>query len=713
LRYSEARPFTSFEGRLRAEEFLSLQALFLVVTQHAVSQFLFPFSSFKFQVSGFSSMPQNLVEKIAQRFAVGLDAGHVVRSGDYLSIRPAHVMTHDNTGAVISKFKSIGAKKMDNPRQPVFTLDHNVQDRTPENLAKYSKIEAFAREHGVDFYPAGRGIGHQIMIEEGYAWPGTLAVASDSHSNMYGGIGCLGTPIVRTDAAAIWATGRTWWQVPPVARVELTGKLRAGVTGKDVIVTLCGLFNHDEVLNHAVEFSGDGLAALSVSERFTIANMTTEWGALVGIFPLDESTLAWLQSRAEFIAKRSLAGVPSDADAKNHVHPRMNVERITALQRELLAADANASYAIELELDLATCEPHVSGPDTVKKMERAAALRDKKVKINKAYLMSCVNSRVEDLAEAARVVKGKKVANGVNFYVAAASSEVQAESEQRGDWQTFIDCGAIILPPGCGACIGLGVGILEDGEVGISATNRNFKGRMGSRNAQAYLASPAVVAASAIAGFIDSPADFSGSAQVVAARVKARGGIPSAQGETIIIPGFPSVLEGELLFCHQDNLNTDGIYPGKYTYIDDMTPEQQAAVVMENYDPEFGKLAKAGDFLVGGCNFGTGSSREQAATALKYKGIALVLAGSFSETYKRNAINNGFIVIEVPDLVEHLKKNFGSEKPTVSTGLHARLDFRRSELEVESKEYSVAPLGAAAQELVLAGGLENWVKARL
>ncbi|MBU0983699.1 MAG: homoaconitase, partial [candidate division Zixibacteria bacterium] len=208
-------------------------------------------------------MAQNLVEKIAQQFAVGLDDGHIVKSGDYLSVRPAHVMTHDNSGAVIPKFNGIGATKIANPRQVVFTLDHNVQDTSVTNLKKYAGIEAFAKQKGIDFYPAGRGIGHQIMCEEGYAWPGTMVVASDSHSNMYGGLGCLGTPIVRTDAAAIWATGRTWWQVPPVARVELTGELHEAATGKDVIISLCGHFNNDEVLNHAVEFCGDGVDQLS------------------------------------------------------------------------------------------------------------------------------------------------------------------------------------------------------------------------------------------------------------------------------------------------------------------------------------------------------------------------------------------------------------------------------------------------------------------
>ncbi|MBU1984556.1 homoaconitase [bacterium] len=659
-------------------------------------------------------MSQTLIEKIAQRFAVGLDAGHVVRAGDYLSIRPAHVMTHDNTGAVISKFKSIGAKKMANSRQPVFALDHDVQNRTPENLAKYAKIEAFAREHSVDFYPAGRGIGHQIMIEEGYAWPGDMMVASDSHSNMYGGIGCLGTPIVRTDAAAIWATGRTWWQVPPIAKVVLNGTLRAGVSGKDVIIALCGLFNKDEVLNHAIEFTGDGVASLSISERLTIANMTTEWGALAGVFPCDDVTLEWLRKRADAVAERGLCGVPSDSDSVKCIHPRMNEERIRLLEAEPIAADANAEYAIDLELEMNSVSPHVSGPDTVKIMESVAALRKKRIPVNKAYLLSCVNGRMEDLAEAAVVLRKKKIAPGVKFYLSAASSEVQAESERRGDWQVLVDAGAIVLPPGCGACIGLGEGVLEDNEVGISATNRNFKGRMGSRSAQAYLASPAVVAASAISGYIDMPnAEAGENLSPPQGRVVARHTPAEASGETHIIAGFPEVIEGELVFCHQDNLNTDGIYPGKYTYKDDMTAAEQAAVVMENYDPEFRSIARKGDVLVGGFNFGTGSSREQAATALKHFGISLVLAGSFSETYKRNAINNGFVVIEVPELTRALKERFVSAKLTTRTGIKAKLDFRRSVLEADGKRYALAPLGAAAQELVLSGGLENWVKERL
>jgi len=656
-------------------------------------------------------MSQNLIEKIAQKYAVDLDKNHVVRSGDFLSISPEHIMTHDNTGAVMNKFKAIGATKISNPRQPVYALDHNVQDKSEANLKKYAGIEAFAKEMGVDFYPAGRGIGHQIMCEEGYAWPGCMMVASDSHSNMYGGLGVLGTPIVRTDAAAIWATGRTWWQIPPVAKVELKGELKPGVTGKDVIITLAGLFNNDEVLNHALEFVGDGLASLSIDQRLTIANMTTEWGALAGVFPIDEVTYEWLEARILFVEKRGLSGVPSDEDAKDGFSPRMNFGRISDLKQKAPYADPDAFYAKELTLDLTTVEPYISGPDNVKTMTAAKTMEQTELKIQKAYLVSCVNSRVEDLAEAAKTIKGQKIADSVEFYVAAASSEVQAESEARGDWQTLVAAGAITIPPGCGPCIGLGVGLLEENEVGISATNRNFKGRMGAKSAKAYLASPAVVAASAVAGHIVSPYDYN--------KANPQGEItttekPVSEPKAVsILEGFPTELTGNILFCHQDNLNTDGIYPGKYTYIDDFTPEQQAGVVMENYDADFEKMVEKGDFLVGGFNFGTGSSREQAATALKYRGISLVMAGSFSETYKRNAINNGFMVLEAPELVKDLLEAHGRDKLTVATGIKATMDFGKATLTYNGKTYALSAVGAAAQELVLTDGLENWVKARL
>lgn len=657
-------------------------------------------------------MGQNLIEKIAQKYAFGLDEGEKVFAGSFISIKPAYIMTHDNTGAVIPKFKSIGATKLAFPNQVVHTLDHNVQDTSEKNLEKYKKIEEFSKNMGADFYPAGRGIGHQIMCEEGYAFPGSMAVASDSHSNMYGGLGCLGTPIVRTDAAAIWATGRTWWQVPPIAKVNLINSFNNGVTGKDLIIALCGYFNNDEVLNFGIEFSGDGVKNLTIDQRLSIANMTTEWGALVGLFPIDEITVNWLKERKEYIEARGLAGVNSDKNG-NGVHPRINEKSISKLINELplLKPDDDAYYSKTITIDLASIEPYVSGPNTVKKMTKVSEIEDKKVKIDKAYLVSCVNSRYEDLVEAAEVLKGNKIAEHVKFYVAAASSEIKEKAVKSGHWQIFLDAGAIELPPSCGPCIGLGTGLLEDGEIGISATNRNFKGRMGSPSAFAYLASPAIVAYSALKGYISGNTNTKKieiSANLTASKA------PELKIDKVkIIDGFPEIMEGDLLFCYQDNLNTDGIYPGKYTYNDDFTPEQQAEVVMENYDPFFKEIAKNGDILAGGFNFGTGSSREQAATALKYKGIKLVIAGSFSETYKRNALNNGFLILEVPELITDLKAMFGTEKLTYETKSKIKIDFVNSFICFNEKNYYISPVGKAAQELIVTGGLENWVKLNL
>src|SRR5664280_770822 len=607
-------------------------------------------------------MGQTIVEKIAQaHMAEG--PGRPLRAGDFLSIRPYRVMTHDNTSAVMKKFKAIGAKKVHDPAQPVITADHDIQNREESNLAKYRSMEAFAREQGIDFYPPGTGIGHQIMVEKGYVLPGTFVVASDSHSNMYGALGAIGTPVVRTDAAAIWATGEFWWQIPRTVQVVLEGQLAPGATGKDVIVTLCGLYNREEVLNAAVEFTGPGVASLSMDARLSIANMSTEWGTLVGWFPVDEVTLRYLEARNQELRTQEITRIPEDRFGEWRTNPP--------------APDNDATYAGRITLNLAEVTPHVSGPDTVQVMQSVAEIAKKKVAINKAYLVSCVNSRLEDLEAAAKVLKGKKVADGVQIYLAAASRAVQEGAETRGVWQTLLDAGAHPLPSGCGPCIGLGTGLLEAGEVGISATNRNFKGPMGSRDAQCYLASPEVVAASAIAGYITGPVHFSHANP----NIRFTEFLPatSSAEKVAILEGFPESVKGRLVFLPQDNLNTDGIYGKDYTYREDMTPAMMAKVVMENYDPTFSSHVAAGDVIVGGSNFGTGSSREQAVTALKAKGIPLVIASSFSQTYLRNAFNNGFLCIETPEFVGKMKARFAealaNKEKTIIPGEEIEIDF--------------------------------------
>lgn len=669
-----------------------------------------------------------LVEKIATRFAVGLAPGQPARSGDIITIRPKHVMTHDNTGAVIPKFKemtkgegnparSAGPPRIADPRQPVFAIDHDIQNTSPENLGKYAKIEAFAREHGIDFYPAGTGISHQVMVEQGYVTPGAMVVGSDSHSNLYGALAALGTPVVRTDAASLWATGMTWWQVPPVARCVLKGSLRPGVVGKDIIIALCGLFNHDEVLNHAVEFVGDGVGALTMDQRMSIANMTTEWGALAGVFPFDEVLKKYLLERAAYFAAGRRPGVQRHLAEGCATYSPADVER---WWKERPAADADAEYAVELTLDLSTVVPCVSGPNDVKTIHALPEIEAKRVKIHKAWLMSCVNARYEDLAAAAAIVRGKRVAAGVEFYLAAASADVQKRAEADGHWKALLDAGAIELPPGCGTCIGLGRGTIKAGEVGISATNRNFDGRMGDRSGQVYLGSPAVVAASAIAGYISSPTRF----EEVKPRVEIRRAgstqhKPQSTTPAIrVIDGFPATHRGRALFLPKDNLNTDGIYAGKHTYNDAMTPQQMTEVIFENYDPKIREIAAKGDVIVGGANFGTGSSREQAATALKFRGIHAVIAASFSETYKRNAFNNGFMVFECPVLVEAMRHQGikASSHPVSEKTIDAgpvEIDYTRGVLRWGGREFPFPPLSPTAQELIVAGGAEAVVKRRL
>jgi homoaconitate hydratase len=666
--------------------------------------------------------PLTLVEKLATRFAVGLAPGQSVHQGDFVTIRPKHVMTHDNTGAVIPKFKQIGAKKIHDPHQPVFAIDHDIQNVTPENLGKYAKIESFANEHGVDFYPAGTGISHQVMVEQGYVVPGSMVVGSDSHSNLYGALCCLGTPVVRTDAASIWATGVTWWQCPPVAKVTLKGKLRPGVVGKDVIVTLCGRFNKDEVLNHAVEFGGPGVAALPIADRMSIANMSTEWGALAGVFPFDEVLRDYLYGRADYFAKGRRPGTRRPGSLGSYTRADVDTwwtEAHSALgtRHSALSPDSGAKYAIELELDLDSVVPHISGPNDVKTMHALPEIETKRVKINKAWLMSCVNARYEDLAAAAAVVKGKKVAEGVEFYLAAASADTQAKAESDGSWQALLGAGAIPLPPGCGTCIGLGAGTIKAGEVGISATNRNFEGRMGDRNGQVYLGSPAVVAASAVSGYICSPTRYDNTAIRADAKRPPLGTRNSALSTAHVIDGFPTTIRGRAWFLDRDNLNTDGIFAGKHTYNDAMTPEQMTQVIFENYDPGLRAQMQPGDVVIGGLNFGTGSSREQAATALKYFGMPCVIASSFSETYKRNAFNNGFVCFECPELVQSLRAPSASSggTPAAKSRLvgDIEINYQTSTLTINGKALPFPALSPVAQELVVAGGAENVIKRRL
>ncbi|CCF38493.1 homoaconitase [Colletotrichum higginsianum] len=674
--------------------------------------------------------PQTLTEKIVQRHAVGLPEGKVVRSGDYVQIEPSRCMSHDNTWPIAKKFMSMGATRIKDPSQLVFALDHD--------------IEAFAKAHGVPFFPAGYSIGHQVMVEELFVWPGKMCVASDSHSNTYGALANLGLAVVRADAAGIWVTGKSWFQVPPVAKVTFTGTLPSGVTGKDVIVALCGLFKSD-VLNHAVEFTGseETMASLSIDNRLTISNMSTEWSALAAMFPMDQTLKRWLRYKA------TEAAMFPDRTTKE----RVTHEKIDELYANPVQPDPGAHYAKQLYLNLSTLSPYISGPNSVKISTPLSDLAPEKIKVDKAYIVSCTNSRASDLAAAAKVFQdaakangGKipKIAEGVKLYVAAASTREQEIAEDEGSWQTLLEAGSIPLPASCGPCIGLGTGLLEDGEVGISASNRNFKGRMGSRNALAYLASPEVVAASALSGVISGtgvyevPENYAGVEfgygtgapattesqlgnvleQLESLIDRAESSVGNSDAETTttqILPGFPEKISGEIVFCDADNLDTDNIYPGKSAT--SSGEEGMANVCMSNYDPNFKVITKPNDILVSGFNFGCGSSREQAATSILAKQIPLVVAGSFGSIFSRNSVNNALLGLEVPRLIERLRATFGSDKVlTRRTQWTLTWDVARSVVQVQEGEggdcweEKVGEFPANLQEIVAKGGLTKWIQ---
>jgi len=585
-------------------------------------------------------------------------------------------MTHDNTSAVKERFDRLGAKRVVEPDRCVVALDHDVQNRSEENVAKYAAIERFARDQGMRFHPAGSGIGHQLMLEALHVVPGALAVAADSHANTYGALGALGTPIARSDAAGLWATGEIWWEMPEIVRVVLEGTLAPGVTGKDVILSLCAL-HPDDVFQKAVEFDGPGIAGLAMDDRITIANMTTEWGAVAGVFPVDAVTRAWIAERGQAPFRESET-VP------------------------------DPFRSATITLDLGAVEPGVTGPDTLARSTPLRELAREKVPIHKAYLVSCANGRLSDLESAAAVLRGRRVAEGVELYVSAASANVQRDAERSGAWQALLDAGAIPLPSGCGPCIGLGAGLLRAGETGISASNRNFKGRMGSKDARCYLGSPAIVAASALAGHIDGPATEARPA--LAPRIERHPALASSDRDDAGGPPLGTIT-GRLVVVLVDAIDTDALCPKELVYRDDASSEALAAGVLTTVAPGLAALLRPGDVLVAGSRFGVGSSREQAAGALLAGGIAAVVAASLSSVFRRNALNNGLPAIESPDLVAMLREL--ALGPIAVTSDTITVDLDLSTATVRGRVARIQPLPPVARALLSAGGLDGYLRGRI
>ncbi len=417
-------------------------------------------------------------EKILAQKA-GLDH---VEPGQIVTVTPDFCMSHDNTAAISKIFGKIGVERVKDPERFVIVLDHTVPPSTEKYALGHKEIRQFVAQQGiVHFYDGGVGICHQVLPEKGFALPGTLILGSDSHTTTYGAFGAFSAGIGRSEMAVLYATSKIWLKVPSTFKIVVHGRLRAPLTSKDLILKIIGDIGADGALYRSVEFTGAAITEMSQAARMVLSNMAIEMGAKNGYIAPDDKTFRFLEGRA--------------VRKYYPVYP-----------------DSDASYEKVLEFDASDLIPQVAKPHTVDNVAPVEEVAG--TKIDQVLLGTCTNGRLEDLRLAARIIAGKKIATGVRMLVLPASREVLLDALSEGLIDTFVRAGAMVLNPGCGPCLGVHEGVLAPGEVCLSTANRNFKGRMGSRDAEIYLASPATVAASALTGVITDPRDvFEGGAE--------------------------------------------------------------------------------------------------------------------------------------------------------------------------------------------------------
>lgn len=416
-------------------------------------------------------MGMTMTQKILAAHA-GLES---VRAGQMISAKLDIVLGNDITTPVaVNEFEKAGFNTVFDRDRIAIVLDHFVPNKDIKAAEQSKQCRDFACAHCVShFYDVGKmGIEHALLPEQGIVTAGDCIIGADSHTCTYGALGAFSTGVGSTDMAAGMATGMAWFKVPSAIRFVLTGQLPEHCSGKDVILTIIGRIGVDGALYRSMEFTGPGVASLSMDDRLCICNMAIEAGAKNGIFPVDEKTAAYMQGRCE----------------------RTPV---------VYTADEDAEYEQTIEIDLSRIVPTVACPHLPENTRPAAALSD--IRIDQVVIGSCTNGRMEDMETAYRTLKGKKVAKGVRCIIIPATMQIYRECVQRGYVTAFIDAGAIVSTPTCGPCLGGFMGVLAAGERCIATTNRNFVGRMGHVNSEVYLASPATAAASAVAGWITDP----------------------------------------------------------------------------------------------------------------------------------------------------------------------------------------------------------------
>ena len=575
--------------------------------------------------------------------------------GAIVFTRPDLVLTHDNTASIEKTFKKMGGDKVQDPDQLLIILDHNAPP-TDANLANdYQAIRDIVTYQGVKkFHDAGKGICHQIMAE--YARPGMIIVGSDSHTCTAGAMNAMAAGIDRTESAGLWKRGETWFRVPETIKINLTGKLQDGVFAKDLALWIIGMIGADGANYMSIEYHGEGVKTLSISERMTIANLASEMGAKNAVFPADEVL-------AKHLGVSVVEGVWADSDAE---------------------------YFNEINIDLSTIFPLVAAPHQVDNVKAVSEVQG--TKLQQGVIGTCTNGRLDDLRIAANILKGKKVTDGFQLLVIPASQKIYLQAIEEGIITSFVNAGATVLSSSCGPCLGTGQGIPADNFNVISTANRNFLGRMGNKKSFVFLASPATVAYSALMGAIADPRGKKGNDKFPFAKTEA---------VTIEIQKGENRKIGEIWnYADANDLNTDQMFAGNLTY---NVKSSDAAAIMphlfKGFDESFAENVKPGDVIFAGENFGCGSSREHPAVGLAHAGVKAVIVKSVNRIFYRSCINQGLLLIVNKEIVE-----------TYKSGDKVEISFAEGFVKINDKKITFAPLPEKLMKIIEYKGLENFIK---
>ncbi len=412
-------------------------------------------------------MGQTIAEKILSEHA-----GHPVKPGELIIAKVDVAAVQDGTGPLtVQEFKKLGVDKLHNPERSILFIDHASPSPRKELSNTHKVLREFAKEYGAVLSDVGAGVCHQRLVET-FVNPGEILVGADSHTCTSGALGAFATGMGSTDIAVAMALGKTWLKVPATFKIEVTGDFQKGICSKDLMLYLIGLIGADGATYKALEFCGDTIENMSMSERFTLANMAVEAGAKAGLFATDNKTKEFLKERGREDKFR------------------------------LIEPDEDATYERVIKIYAEDVHHTVSCPHTVDNTKSVELLKD--IKVDQVYVGTCTNGRIEDLRIVAEILKGKKINSDLRMLICPASKDVYLKALEEGLIKTFVEANATVLPPGCGPCVGVHAGTLADGEVCLATQNRNFQGRMGNTNGEIYLASPYVAAYTALNGYISA-----------------------------------------------------------------------------------------------------------------------------------------------------------------------------------------------------------------